>query len=573
MGAVGAGLLAVPVILTMQFLSTSTRPSFGYGVAAMGSLPPQSLATVLFGDIFGSLRLTYDYWGPDWHSVAGGTWTDRATNYLFAGTLPALLLLWHGIAGGRLLAREFRFFLVFGLVALLYALGRYTPGFGLVFDYFPGVDLYRRPADATFLINVFLAFAAGYLVHRYATEGLPRWTLSLARPAGLLLPLVALVLASAAIAGALAFAVPADQTGPALREIALGLAFAMAAIGLMLRMSRSARWRGAAAIALVAVTGGELVLRHAASALNAEPKERYAVFEQMPREQLRGLADPQGGAGRTACGGRISPGRDPRHARPLAECLDGLRPRGHHRLQSPAAGRLRAGGGSRRERRGSRTCGSSRRPSGATSAAWQAFLASNISSSTGRSRSCPAISRACPAAKLLYGTGQMWIYRLNSESPRVYVARKVNPVDSEAALDQQELPEFDRSTEALIDDASMSRLEGTYATPPAAAPASHARHHQLRAQYRDGRGRHRQRRHPRAARHLLSRAGRRPSTGCAAPFCAQICCSEVSRSQEGITSCEFDFRPTSIENLIAAATDLVDGDDETVRTVATAAIQ
>ena len=35
----------------------------------------------------------------------------------------------------------------------------------------------------------------------------------------------------------------------------------------------------------------------------------------------------------------------------------------------------------------------------------------------------------------------------------------------------------------------------------------------------------------------------------------------------------FDFRPTSIENLIAAATDLVDGNDETVRTVATAAIQ
>ncbi len=40
MGAVGAALLAVPAMLTMQFLATSTRPSFGYGVAAMGSLPP-----------------------------------------------------------------------------------------------------------------------------------------------------------------------------------------------------------------------------------------------------------------------------------------------------------------------------------------------------------------------------------------------------------------------------------------------------------------------------------------------------------------------------------------------------
>src|SRR3712207_8459964 len=39
----------------------------------------------------------------------------------------------------------------------------------------PGVNLYRRPADATFLINIALAFAGGYLVHRYVTEGLPRW--------------------------------------------------------------------------------------------------------------------------------------------------------------------------------------------------------------------------------------------------------------------------------------------------------------------------------------------------------------------------------------------------------------
>jgi hypothetical protein len=63
MGTVGAALLAIPSILTLQLLSTSTRPSFGYGVAAMGSLPPESLATLLFGNVFGSLRWTYDYWG------------------------------------------------------------------------------------------------------------------------------------------------------------------------------------------------------------------------------------------------------------------------------------------------------------------------------------------------------------------------------------------------------------------------------------------------------------------------------------------------------------------------------
>ena len=47
---------------------------------------------------------------------------------------------------------------------------------GSLVDHLPGVDLYRRPADATFLINIALAFSSGYLVHRYATEGMPSWS-------------------------------------------------------------------------------------------------------------------------------------------------------------------------------------------------------------------------------------------------------------------------------------------------------------------------------------------------------------------------------------------------------------
>src|SRR5829696_5109561 len=212
-----AGVLLTAGAVGATLLMTSTRPSFGFGVAAMGSLPPASLATMFFGDIFGSLRTTYDYWGPDWQSMAAGTWTDRATNYLFAGTIPGLLLLWHGIAGGRLFAREFRFFLIVGLVAIVYALGRYTPLFEIVFDRLPGVALYRRPADATFLINFVLAFAAGYLLHRWLEESSPRRAglkrLASSSLAGLLL--------AAALAGALAFAWRASHLPDALLDIAL----------------------------------------------------------------------------------------------------------------------------------------------------------------------------------------------------------------------------------------------------------------------------------------------------------------------------------------------------------------
>jgi hypothetical protein len=570
MGAVGAGLLAVPVILTMQFLSTSTRPSFGYGVAAMGSLPPQSLATVLFGDVFGSLRLTYDYWGPDWHSVAEGTWTDRATNYLFAGTVPALLLLWHGIAGGRLLAREFRFFLVFGLLALLYALGRYTPGFGLVFDYFPGVDLYRRPADATFLINVFLAFAAGYLVHRYATDGLPRWTLDLARPSGLVLPILAIALASAAVIGALAFAAPAHQMVPALREVALGLAVAIAAVGLMVKMGGSARWRGAVALVLVAGTGGELIARHAASALNAEPKERYAVFEQMPQEQVRGLAILK-----AELAERHAAGEYPR--------VEILGMRGPWQNASMVFGLediigynpLRLADYERAVGPGENAEDPNLRQFPATFRGYKCRLASLLGLEyLVLDRPIEKLPRHFPrlsGSELLYGTGQMWIYRLNSESPRVYVARKVNPVDSEAALDQQELPEFDRTTEVLIDNASMKQLAGTYAAVPAAAPVSRAhirnfeRNTLMVEVDSDAPGI--------LVLHDIYYPGWEATVdGVRRPILRANLLFRGVEIGTGRHVVRFDFRPTSLENLIAAATDLVDG-EEPPRPVATAAIQ
>ena len=55
------------------------------------------------------------------------------------------------------------------------------------------------------------------------------------------------------------------------------------------RAGGTARLRHAAAMAVIALTGGELIARHAASPLNAEPAERYAVFRQLPAEQLQGL--------------------------------------------------------------------------------------------------------------------------------------------------------------------------------------------------------------------------------------------------------------------------------------------
>lgn len=166
-------IVAVPVVLTLELLAHSTRPAIDYTEAARASLSPVNLVMLFVPNYFGSLDADGLYWGPgaiEWSKV---DLTDRSIDYLYVGLVPALLLVWHGIAGRRILAPEVRFFAVSLALVLLYALGRFTPVFKLAYDFIPCVPLFRRPADASFLINLLLAILTGYLVHRLLREGSP----------------------------------------------------------------------------------------------------------------------------------------------------------------------------------------------------------------------------------------------------------------------------------------------------------------------------------------------------------------------------------------------------------------
>lgn len=461
MGATGAALLALPVLLTMQLLSTSTRPAFGYGVAAMGSLPPESLATVLFADIFGSLRTTYDYWGPDWHSLLEGTWTDRATNYLFIGTAPGLLILWHGIAGGRLFAREFRYFLVLGAASLVYALGRYTPAFSLIFDNLPGVSLYRRPADATFLINIGLAFSAGYLLHRYREDGLPDFRAWRVSPLTALRIAAAAGLVLAAVAAGLEFASRDGKVGLSLREVALGLVIAGAAALALTRFGLATKRRALAAALLVAATGAELIWRNAASALNAEPASGYAVFSQLPPAQQAGL-----NVLRTELASRHARGE-----RPRVEVL-GLGGAWQnasmvlHLENTLGYNPLRLADYERAIGPGENAADPNLRRFPGTFRGYRSRLAGLLGLEyLVLDRPAERLPKHFPRlgdARLLYASAGMWIYRLSPASPRAYLATRLVPVDSAKVLEAEELPEFDRAQAALIERAQVDGLRADY---------------------------------------------------------------------------------------------------------------
>ena len=160
--------------------------------------------------------------------------------------------------------------------------------FALAFDWIPGVSLYRRPADATFLFNIALALAAGFLLHRYIEEGQPKPFRTL--PKWLAFALAgATTLALAVLTGTgLAFSLREEPLTSSLA--ALAVAAALAASGAAVLFGLQARPRRALAASLfVLLSGTEILWRNAASPLNAEPLESYAVYAGMKPSEAAGI--------------------------------------------------------------------------------------------------------------------------------------------------------------------------------------------------------------------------------------------------------------------------------------------
>lgn len=172
-----AGLIValIPVLMTALLAADSNRPAIDYISAGRGSLHPAHLLTLIFADLYGAADPAVPYWGPP--SMAWGP-TDlflaQNMGQLYAGALPLVAIGGFGLIGGALWSREIRFFTIATALVLLYALGWYTPAFRAMYELLPGVDFFRRPADAAFPLGMLLAILGGYLVHRWAEGTLPK---------------------------------------------------------------------------------------------------------------------------------------------------------------------------------------------------------------------------------------------------------------------------------------------------------------------------------------------------------------------------------------------------------------
>ncbi len=173
---VGAVIVAIPITLTLLLASESNRPSIDFTGAGRGSMHPALLVTAAVPHIFGAAGPMEKYWGPPSFAWTGtDLFIAQNMGQLYLGAIPLILLV-IGIVRGMFWDRQIRFLTLAAGFSLLYALGWYTPVFRILYEALPGVALYRRPADATFLVGGMAALLAGYVAHRMMIQTLPRPT-------------------------------------------------------------------------------------------------------------------------------------------------------------------------------------------------------------------------------------------------------------------------------------------------------------------------------------------------------------------------------------------------------------
>ncbi len=453
-GLVGAAILAAPALLTMQFLGGSNRPGISYGVAAAGSLAPVNFITLFAPNFFGSLDWSYHYWGPGYETMAEADWTDRAVNYLFIGTVPAVLFVWHGIAGGRIFARENRFVLLALSGTLLFALGRATPLFDAMFTLVPGVSLYRRPADATFLVNAALAFSSAYLLHRYIEAGVPRLRTQ-PRPWGLVLAAATAVGMTLLIGAALVFSAGQKELLPSLGSLGLAIAIASATVALLIAGDRIGR-RALVAAVLVALTGAELVWRNTANSMNAEPAAQYTVYNEMTDSERAGMA-----VLRNELVARAAAGHHPR--------VEMLGLGGGWQNASMVLGientlgynPLRISDYERAVGPGENAVDPNLRHFPDSFRGYKCRLARMLGIDyLVLDRPIAKLPRHVPrpTATLLYGGTGFYVYKLAPVVSRAYFADRVKLIDNDSTIADHKIPEFDRAFEALVDEKQAGLL-------------------------------------------------------------------------------------------------------------------
>lgn len=278
---VGGGMIVIPMLMVLSFADGSNRSHISLQDAYLGSLHPSSLITFVVSNIFGTIGPADDFWGaPSTHwPYIVETWVSRNMANFYMGILPVIgMSVWlikrRAYSGGMT-----ALVLLFG-VMVAYALGRYTPLFSAFYHFVPGADLFRRPADSTFLVGAIGAILAGGGVNVLLQRGESGFTLRSKR-------VLAIVMAVPVLVG-FGMAIWLNKVSQALPDIAIALltiALSFAALLFAIRHARSKPMRATVVLALclAADLGWNIRPNHS----TAFPPETFAVLERdKPNETM-----------------------------------------------------------------------------------------------------------------------------------------------------------------------------------------------------------------------------------------------------------------------------------------------
>lgn len=260
---VGLTIIAVPLAFTLELAAHSNRPEIDLDGAFKGSLPPGSFLTLISANLFGTDGPLKDFWGPPVGERDLFLARNMTNVYLGELTLVALIA---AMSRRFFQSKEIRFFAAAALFFALYAIGRYTPAFAFFYR-LPGIDLWRRPADATYLLGVTLPILAGYgltLIERGVVAPRAAWLIG---------AVAALFMAALLVAAWKGHLLQASF------PLATSAVFAALAIALILA-TRDGRLRGPYLLAAVAaLMGADLAIGIGANESTALPPEQFDVLK------------------------------------------------------------------------------------------------------------------------------------------------------------------------------------------------------------------------------------------------------------------------------------------------------
>ena len=149
---IGILLSAIQLVPSFELSKYVTRAGgVSYDFATQGSVPPQNLLTFILPNLFGSI-VEHTYWGAE---IGAWFWA-----YGYIGFFPLILIMF-----AFFFKRDNAYVVFFSILAflsLVFALGKYTPFYRIIYNFIPGFNMFRFPFRFLFLSAIPLSILSGF---------------------------------------------------------------------------------------------------------------------------------------------------------------------------------------------------------------------------------------------------------------------------------------------------------------------------------------------------------------------------------------------------------------------------